>query len=112
MFTLKVGKAEQYQDIEQDETRLRVPFAILRPVTDDKTGEPVLEEGEPTFEVMVERNESFALETSQEEILATLKRHLTVFTEEKEREEASIERQAKLDKANEVAGEISNIVIE
>lgn len=112
MYTLKVGNAEQYQDIDQDETRLRVPFQILRSITDEETGKPILKEGEPTFEVMLERIESFPLETSQDDILATLKRHLTVFTDEKVREEESKERQAALDAAQKTAGEISNIVIE
>lgn len=95
MYTLKVGNAEQYLDIEQNETRLRVPFQIL--------------DGET---VVLERNESFPLTTSQEEITATLKRHLTVVTDEKAREEESKERQAAHDNAEAVAGSISNLVIE
>lgn len=94
-YTLKVGKAERYDDLDSGETRLRVPFQIM-------SGE----------EVVLERNESFALGTSQEDIVATLTRHLEVFTAERAREEESKTRQAELDAADEVAGEISNITIE
>lgn len=110
-YTLKVGTAERYDDLDAGETRLRVPFMILEPVVDE-VGEPVLEEGKPTFNVVLERNESFALGTPQENIVDTLKRHLEVFTAERAREAESKERQAQLDQADEVAGEISNITIE
>jgi hypothetical protein len=94
-YTLKVGTAERYEDLDAGETRLRVPFQIL-------SGE----------EVVLERNESFALGTPQEDIVDTLKRHLEVFTAERAREAESKEHQAQLDQADEVAGEISNITIE
>ena len=95
MFTLKVGKAETYQDIEQNETRLRVPFEILN------------EAGE----VVEVRNESFALGTPIEEVQETLQRHLTVYTEDHIRYEAGKEQQANLDAAGALAEEISNITI-
>lgn len=94
-FTLKVGTAERYDDLDAGETRLHVPFQIV-------SGE----------EVVLERNESFPLGTSQDEVLATLKRHLEVFTAERAREAESKERQAQLDASDQVAGEISNITIE
>lgn len=94
-FSLKVGKAERYDDLDAGETRLRVPFQIA-------SGE----------EVMLERNESFALSASQEDIVATLTRHLEVFTAERAREAESKARQAQLNAADEVAEEISNITIE
>lgn len=111
MYKLNVGTVERYEDLDAGETRLRVPFQIVEPIVDE-VGEPVLEDGEPTFNVLLERNESFPLGTSQDDIMATLKRHLEVFTAERAREEESKARQAQLDAADEVAGEISNITIE
>lgn len=95
MFTLKVGTAETYQDIEQNETRLRIPFEIV-----NETGE-----------VVEVRNESFALGTSADEVKETLQRHLTVYTEDHVRYEAGKARQASLDKSQVLAEEISNITI-
>ena len=94
-YTLKVGKAERYDDLDSGETRLRVPFQIL-------SGE----------DVMLERNESFALGTPQEDIVETLKRHLEVFTAEQARAAELRERQAQLDASDAVAEDISNIIIE
>lgn len=95
MFTLKVGKAENYKDIEQDEDRLRVPFEILN--TDG--------------EVVEVRNESFPLGTSTEEVKETLNRHLTVYTEDHIRYEENKSRQTALDASQVLAEEISNITI-
>lgn len=96
MFTLKVGKAETYQDIEQGETRLRVPFEILN-------------EGGEVVEV---RNESFPLGAEADAIKEVLQRHLTVYTEDHNRYEAGKETQAALEQAGALAEEISNITIE
>jgi hypothetical protein len=96
MFSLKVGQAEQYHDIAQDETRLRVPFQIL----DAEGG------------VATERVESFPITVTLKEVEETLQRHLTVFAEDTERFEANAQRQADLDHAAEVASQISNITIE
>ena len=111
MFTLKAGKAEQYQDIEQDETRLRVPFQILAPELDAE-GEPVLDEnGDPSTIVMTERIESFPLTATVAQVKETLQRHLDVYTEDYERHEATKERQAALDQSQEVAEEITGLTL-
>lgn len=95
-FTLKVGQAENYEDIEQKETRLRVPFSIV-----DETGA-----------VATERIESFPLTATKEEVTETLQRHLTVYTEDHARFEAGKARQASLDQSQSLAGEISNTIIQ
>ncbi len=95
MFTLKVGKPEQYQDIEQSETRLRVPFQIL-----DANGE-----------VATERIESFPITAIVPEVEATLQRHLDVYTEDHQRYEAGREHQAHLDQSQEVIEEISGLTL-
>jgi hypothetical protein len=111
MFTLKVGKAEQYQDIEQNETRLRVPFMILRPVIDEDS-QPVLDDsGEAAFEVMTERVESFPITAKLPEVEELLQRHLDVFTEDWQRFEDNKERQAALAQSQEVADKISNLTL-
>lgn len=109
-FTLKVGKAETYQDIEQNETRLRVPFGIYRPALDEEQ-QPVIEDGEPVLELVEERNESFPIATKLAEVEETLQRHLTVYTEDHERYESGKAHQADLDQSQEVADSISNITI-
>jgi hypothetical protein len=95
MFTLKVGTAEQYQDIEQGETRLRVPFQIL-----DADGQ-----------VATERIESFPLTVKVLEVKETLKRHLDVYTEDHQRYEAGKEHQAHLDQSQDVADKISGLTL-
>ena len=104
MFTLKVGKAETYQDIEQNETRLRVPFGIYRPA-DKET------DGHDGFELVEERHESFPLGTPIEEVQETLQRHLTVYTEDHIRYEGLKEQQERLNDAGALAEEISGITI-
>jgi hypothetical protein len=96
MFTLKVGQAENYQDIEQNETRLRVPFSIV-----DEAGT-----------VVTERIDSFPITTSKVEVEATLKRHLDVYTEDHERFEAGKAHQEALDQSQSLAEEISNKTIQ
>jgi hypothetical protein len=96
MFTLKVGTAEAYEDIEQKETRLRVSFAIV-----DQTGA-----------VATERIDSFPITATKEEVQETLKRHLDVYTEDHERFEAGKVRQAGLDSAQQLAAEISSTIIQ
>jgi hypothetical protein len=95
MFTLKVGTVETYQDIEQNETRLRVPFQIL-------DGEGALQ---------TELAESFSLGTGEEEIKETLARHLAVFSEDFDRHEAGKAHQEALDQSQEVAGSISGLTL-
>ena len=75
LFTLKVGKAEQYQDIDANETRLRVPFEIV-----DAEGV-----------VVNALNESFPITATLPEVEDALKRHLEVFTQDSERFEANKE---------------------
>jgi hypothetical protein len=94
-FTLKVGTAEHYQDIEQNETRLRVPFEILTA------------EGE----VATERIESFPLTATEDEIREVLQRHLTVYTEDFNRYEANKEHQESLNTSQEVAENISGLTL-
>ncbi len=96
MFTLKVGQVETYDDIEQKETRLRVPFSIV-----DETGA-----------VIAERIESFSVGVTQAHVEAVLKRHLDVYTEDHERFEAGKARQEDLDTAQQLAGEISGKIIQ
>lgn len=94
-FTLKVSKAEQYLDIAENETRLKVPFQIL-----DSVGE-----------VAADRIESFPLLATEDEIRTTLERHLAVFIDEAERAVESMARQEAHDRAQEVVDSISNIEI-
>jgi hypothetical protein len=96
MFTLKVGQAENYQDIEANETRLRVPFTIV-----DETGAMV-----------TERIDSFPITATQAEVEETLKRHLDVYTADHERYEASKAHQEALDQSQTLAEKISNKVIQ
>jgi hypothetical protein len=96
MFTLKVGQAETYQDIEQRETRLRVPFSIV-----DEAGT-----------VATERIESFPITATRAEVDETLKRHLEVYTADHERYEAGKAHQEALDQSQALAGEISNTIIQ
>jgi hypothetical protein len=96
MFTLKVGIAETYQDIEQRETRLRVPFSIV-----DEAGA-----------VVTERNESFPITATLTEVEETLKRHLDVYAADHERFEAGKAHQEALDQSQSLAGEISNKTIQ
>ena len=95
MFMLKVGKPEQYQDIEQNETRLRVPFQVL-----DEDGE-----------VLTERIESFPISVKVSEVKETLKRHLDVYTDDHQRYEAGKEHQANLDQSQQVIDEISGLTL-
>jgi hypothetical protein len=95
MFSLKVGQAEQYLDIAENETRIRVPFQSL-----DLVGE-----------VAADRIESFPLLTSENEVRETLQRHLTVFIDEAEKAVESMARQEAHDHAQEVVDSISNINI-
>jgi hypothetical protein len=112
MFSLKVGQAEQYLDIAQNETRIRVPFSIVEPSL-DYDEKPILDEdGNPTFDVVEQRIESFPLLTTEEEVRETLQRHLAVFISEAEQAEANIARQAEHDHGQEVADSISNIEIQ
>jgi hypothetical protein len=92
---LKVGQAEQYQDIDQNETRLRVPFTVLN------------EAGE----LVEERNESFPISATVTEVRETLQRHLTVIEEDLTRHEANKERDAQLAQSQEVAAAISGITL-
>lgn len=95
MWTLKVGTAEQYQDIEQDETRLRVPFKVF-----DEN------------DVMVEeRVDSFPITASKDEVKETLARHLAVIEEDHKRFAANKEREAALAQSQEVAASISGITL-
>lgn len=95
MWTLKVGTAEQYQDIEQDETRLRVPFKVF-----DEN------------DVMVEeRIDSFPITASKEEVQETLARHLAVIEEDHKRYAANKDREAALAQSQEVAASISGITL-
>lgn len=110
MFKLKVGTAEQYQDIEQDETRLRVPFGVYRPVLDENE-QPVVEEGEAVLELVEERIDSFPITATKEEVQETLQRHLTVIEEDWKRFEANKEREAALAQSQEVAASISGITL-
>lgn len=94
-FSLKVGRAETYQDIEQNETRLRVPFKVF-----DEN------------DVMVEeRNESFPITATADEIRETLQRALTVIEEDHRRYEANKDREAALAQSQEVAASISGIIL-
>jgi DNA-binding FadR family transcriptional regulator len=111
MYTLKVAQAEQYQDIEQNETRLRVPFMVYRAIVDAE-GNPVLDgQGQPTQELVEERNESFPISSTVEEVRETLQRHLTVIEEDWTRHEANKERDAQLTQSQEVAAAISGITL-
>jgi hypothetical protein len=111
MFSLKVGQAEQYLDIAENETRIRVPFQILTPALDEY-GEAILDDkDEPTFTVVAERIDSFPLLTSEDEVRETLQRHLTVFIQEAEQAEDNIARQQAHDHGQAVADSISNIEI-
>jgi hypothetical protein len=110
MFILKVGTAEHYQDIEQNETRLRVPFGIYAPVLDEEQ-KPVVEDNKPVLEMVDERNESFNLTDTKDFIQETLERHLAVYTEDHIRYEEGKARQAALDQSAQTAQEISNITI-
>jgi hypothetical protein len=112
MFTLKVGRSAQYQDIAENETRLRVPFEIVRPVLDEDGNPTADDDGSPIMEVVAERNESFPISVKLEEVQTVLRRHLEVFTEDWNRFEANKERQAQLDSSQEVANSISGITIE
>jgi uncharacterized membrane protein len=95
MWTLKVGNAEQYQDIDQNETRLRVPFKVF-----DEN------------DVMVEeRIDSFSITATKDEVQETLERHLAVIEEDHKRYEANKEREAALAQSQEVADTISGITI-
>lgn len=92
---LIVGKVEQYQDYDSDQTLLRVPFQIV----DDEGVQ------------LMERHQSFPLTASQEEITEVLNRSLAVFKENTERYEAIKEHQANLDAASQVADVISGLEI-
>jgi hypothetical protein len=96
MFSLKVGQAEQYLDIAENETRIRVPFQI-----NDDEGNTV-----------AQRIESFPLLATEEEIRDTLQRHLALFIAEESQAEASKARQEAHDEAQAVADSISSITIE
>jgi hypothetical protein len=98
-FSLKVGIAERYEDMDARETRLRVPFQII----DGSTKKGV---------VAVERIESFPLATTAKDIRQTLKRHLDVFTAEYARHEANKEQEAAVQHLQAVVEDISNLVIE
>ena len=95
MFTLKVGQAAHYDDIEQKETRIVVPFEIV-----DETGT-----------VINEQKQSFPISTTEAEIRETLQRALAVYTEDHERYEANKERQGQLDASHEIITNISNITL-
>ena len=95
MWTLKVGTAEQYQDIEQNETRLRVPFKVF-------------DENDVLVE---ERNESFPITASLAEVQEVLARQLTVIEEDHKRFEANKEREAALAQSQEVAASISGVTL-
>ena len=110
MWTLKVGTAEQYQDIEQNETRLRVPFGVYRPVLDENE-QPVVEGGEAVLELVEERNESFPITASLAEVQEVLARQLAVIEEDHKRFEANKEREAALAQSQEVAASISGITL-
>ena len=111
MFSLKVGTASQYDDTDANETRLVVPFEILRPVLAED-GTPVFNDDQtPKMEVLSEQKESFALGTTVDEVRANLQNHLTVFEDDFNRFEATRERQTQLDAAQIVADSISNITL-
>jgi hypothetical protein len=95
MFTLKVGKAETYQDIEQSETRLRVPFKVF-------------DENDVLVE---ERNESFPITATLAEVQEVLKRQLEVIEEDHKRFAANKDREAALAQSQEVADSISGIIL-
>ena len=94
-FTLKVGKAEHYQDIDQNETRLRVPFKVF-------------DENDVLVE---ERVDSFPIAASKEEVQETLGRHLKVIEEDHKCYEANKDREAALAQSQEVADTISGITL-
>lgn len=96
MFTLKVGQASNYDDLDQKETRIVVPFEIV-----DETGA-----------VVNEQKQSFPLGTTEDEIRDALQRALAVYTEDHQRFEANKERQSQLDASQEVIANISNITIQ
>lgn len=96
MFTLTVGTAATYQDIDANETRIVVPFQIV-----DETGA-----------VVNEQKQSFPLGTTEDEIRAALQQALAVYTEDSQRFEANKDRQANLDASQEVISSISNITIQ
>jgi hypothetical protein len=95
MFTLKVGTASTYQDIDAKETRIVVPFEIV-----DEAGA-----------VVNEQKQSFPLATTEEEITAALHQALTVYTDDHVRFEAGKAAQAGLEASEGVTAAISNITI-
>ena len=96
MFKLKVGQARHYDDIEQKETRIVVPFEIV-----DESGA-----------VVYEQKQSFPLTATEAQIREALQLALATYTEDHQRHEANKERQASLDAAQEVITSVSNITIQ
>jgi hypothetical protein len=98
-FSLMVGTAERYEDIDARETRIRVPFEIIDISTKKGT-------------VVMRHIESFPLATPAKDIRETLKRHLDVFIADLERHEANKERDAAVQQSQKAVEDISNLVIE
>jgi hypothetical protein len=92
---IQVGQAEQYQDIGAEQTYLNVPFQIL---DDDGT-------------VLQDRNQSFPLNATEDEIKEFLARSLQVYQDNVARYEASKALQEGMDNATQVAQAISGLTM-